>query len=233
MASPSTSSGGTSAASGGKAASAASGAHTSAASGTRTSAASGTRTSAASGTTVSSGGGLADRYAAALYSYAEDAHALDAVVAEMEQLGRMIDASADLRRLIGSPLIDVQQARRAALAVLEQAGFGKPVRDFVGVIASNRRLASLRAIVAAFSTLVAAKRGVVTAHVTSAHPLSDVQRQQLRARLIEAGYGNVNIVEQVAADLLGGLVVRVGARLYDTSLKSRLQRLQYAMKGAA
>jgi F-type H+-transporting ATPase subunit delta len=185
------------------------------------------------GTTVSSGGGLADRYAAALYSFAEDAHALDTVVAEVEQLGRLIAASADFRRLIESPLIDVQQARRAALAVLEAEGFGKPVRDFVGVVAGNRRLRSLPAIVGAFAALVAQKRGVVTAHVASAHPLNDVQRQQLRARLIEAGYGNVNIVEQVQADLLGGLVVRVGARLYDTSLKSRLQRLQYAMKGAA
>ena len=190
-------------------------------------------TSGGASATVASGGGLADRYAAALYSYAEDARALDEVVAEMETLGRTIDASADFRRLIESPLIDVQQARRAALAVLEQEGFGKPVRDFVGVIASNRRLRQLRAIVAAFATLVAEKRGVITAQVASAHPLSDVQRQSLRARLIEAGYGNVNIVEQVESDLLGGLVVRVGARLYDTSLKSRLQRLQYAMKGAA
>ena len=184
-------------------------------------------------TTVSSGGGLVDRYAAALYSHAEDAHALDAVVSEMESLGRVIDTSADFRRLIASPLIDVQQASRAALAVLEQQGFGKPVRDFVGVVTANRRLRDLRAIVAAFAALVADKRGVITARVASAHPLSDVQRQQLRARLIEAGYGNVNIVETVEADLLGGLVVRVGARLYDTSLKSRLQRLQYAMKGAA
>ena len=80
---------------------------------------------------------------------------------------------------------------------------------------------------------MAERRGIITAHVASAHPLSDVQRQQLRARLIEAGYGNVNIIEAVEPDLLGGLVVRIGARLYDTSLKSRLQRLQYAMKGAA
>ncbi|MDE2005705.1 MAG: ATP synthase F1 subunit delta, partial [Rhodospirillales bacterium] len=190
-------------------------------------------TSQTASATVATGGGLADRYAAALYSYAEEAHALDAVVAEMETLGRLIDASADFRRLLESPLIDVLAARRAALAVLEQEGFGKPVRDFVGVIASNRRLRELRPIVVAFAALVAEKRGVVTAHVASAHPLNDVQRQQLRARLIEAGYGNVNIVEKVEADLLGGLVVRVGARLYDTSLKSRLQRLQYAMKGAA
>jgi len=184
-------------------------------------------------TTIASGGGLTDRYAAALYSLADDQHALDIVVSDMETLGRLIDASADFRRLLESPLIDVNQATRAALAVLQQEGFSKPVHDFVGVIAANRRLRSLRQIVTAFASLVAERRGIVTAHVASAHPLTDVQRQQLRARLIEAGYGNVNIQESVEPDLLGGLVVRVGARLYDTSLKSRLQRLQYAMKGAA
>ena len=183
--------------------------------------------------TISSGGGLADRYAAALYAHADDLHALDSVVSEMEFLGRVIEASADFRRLIESPLIDVTTASRAALAMLTQEGFSKPVRDFVGVIASNRRLRALPEIVRAFASLVAERRGIITAHVASAHPLNDVQRQQLRARLIEAGYGNVNIVEQVQPDLLGGLVVRIGARLYDTSLKARLQRLQYAMKGAA
>jgi F-type H+-transporting ATPase subunit delta len=188
---------------------------------------------ASGATTIASGGGLTDRYAAALYAHAEDQHALDAVVAEMEGLGQLIDTSADFRRLLESPLIDVNQATRAATAVLEQQGFGKQVRDFVGVITANRRLRNLRAIVTAFAALVAERRGIITAHVASAHPLNDVQRQQLRARLIEAGYGNVNILESVEPDLLGGLVVRIGARLYDTSLKSRLQRLQYAMKGAA
>jgi F-type H+-transporting ATPase subunit delta len=188
---------------------------------------------ASGATTIASGGGLADRYAAALYAHAEDEHALDTVVSEMDALGRTIDASADFRRLLESPLIDVNQATKAALAMLEQEGYSKPVRDFVGVIAANRRLRSLAEIVRAFAHLVAERRGIITAHVASAHPLSDVQRQQLRARLIEAGYGNVNIIEAVEPDLLGGLVVRIGARLYDTSLKSRLQRLQYAMKGAA
>ncbi|MDE2515973.1 MAG: F0F1 ATP synthase subunit delta [Rhodospirillales bacterium] len=188
---------------------------------------------ASSGTTISTGGGLADRYAAALYAHAEDQHALDAVVAEMERLGATIAASADFRRLLGSPLIDVATARAAALAVLASEGFGKAVQDFVGVVANNRRLRVLPAIVTAFAALVAEKRGVVTAQVATAHALNDVQRQSLRARLIEAGYGNVNIQEQVDPALLGGLVVRIGARLYDTSLKSRLQRLQYAMKGAA
>ena len=89
---------------------------------------------ASEGTTIASGGGLADRYAAALYSHAEDSHALDEVVTQMEQLGQVIDSSADFRRLLQSPLIDVNQATKAATAVLQQQGFGKPVRDFVGVI---------------------------------------------------------------------------------------------------
>jgi F-type H+-transporting ATPase subunit delta len=185
------------------------------------------------GNTVSTSGGLPDRYAAALYAHAADLHQLDAVVEQMEALGRLLDGHDDLKRLVRSPLIDVNTAGRAIRAVLEAGGFGKTVMDFVGVVAANRRLSALRAIISAFAALVAAKRGVVVAHVETAHPLSDVQEQQLRARLIEAGYGNVNIVKKVDPALLGGLVVRIGARLFDSSLKSRLQRLQYAMKGAA
>ena len=186
----------------------------------------------ASGTTTH-GGGLADRYAAALYAQAEEIGQLDRTVDEMDALGRLIDQSPDLRRLLGSPLFDVKQTREATMAALEGQGFGELVRNFVGVVANNRRLAALRQIVGSFARLVAQKRGVVTAHVATAHGLSDVQREQLRARLIEAGYGNVDIDDSVDSSLLGGMVVRIGARLYDTSLKSRLQRLQYAMKGAA
>jgi F-type H+-transporting ATPase subunit delta len=188
---------------------------------------------ASGGSTISTSGGVAGRYAAALYAHAEDEQALDQVVGEMDGLGRLIDESPILRRLLDSPLIDVNTAQKASRAVLVEQGFGKIVQDFVGVVVSNRRLAGLREMVRTFAALAAAKRGVVVAEVDSAYPLSDVQEQQLRARLIEAGYGNVDIVKRVDASLLGGLVVRIGARLYDTSLKSRLQRLQYAMKGAA
>ncbi len=188
---------------------------------------------ASGGTTVSSSGGLAERYATALYSLADDQHALDLVVEQMDGLGRLIDDSADLRRLLESPLIDLQTAQKAARAVLAEQGFGKTVQDFVSVVIANRRQNVLRSIVRAFAELVADKRGVVVAHIQSAHPLTDVQEQQLRARLIEAGYGNVDFRKTVDPTLLGGLVVRIGARLFDSSLKSRLQRLQYAMKGAA
>lgn len=185
------------------------------------------------GPTISTGGGLTDRYAAALYAHASDQHQLDLVVEQMDAFGRLIDTSDDLKRLLRSPLIDVNTSLKALRAALEAQGFGKIVLDLVGVVVSNRRMSALRGIVAAFAALVAEKRGVVVAQVESAHPLTDVQEQQLRARLIEAGYGNVNIVKKVDPALLGGLVVRIGARLFDSSLKSRLQRLQYAMKGAA
>ncbi len=178
-------------------------------------------------------GGVAARYASALYALAEDQHALDRTIEQMEALGRLIDTSPDLQRLLISPLIDVNTAQKAIRAVLADQGFDVLVQDLAGVVATNRRLGALRGIVLAFAALVAEKRGVIVAHVASAQPLSPTQETQLRARLIEAGYANVNILPAVDPSLLGGLVVKIGARLYDTSLKSRLQRLQYAMKGAA
>ncbi len=178
-------------------------------------------------------GGLAGRYARALYALADEQKQLDQTVFEMSNLGQLINESVDFQRLLGSPLYDVKVARLTAFAVLDSYSFGKIVHDFVGVIANNRRLRALPEIVVAFAALVAAKRGQITAIVTTAHGMTDVQREQLRARLIEAGYGNVNLNELRDPSLLGGMVLRIGARLYDTSLKSRLQRLQFALKGAA
>jgi F-type H+-transporting ATPase subunit delta len=178
-------------------------------------------------------GGVAGRYATALYELADDRHALDEAVDQADSLGRLIDASPPLRALLSNPVLDIAQSRKAVLALLQAQGFGQLISHFVGVIANNRRLPDLRAILAGFAALVASRRGIVIAEVASAHPLTDLQRTQLLARLTEAGYGRVNIQERVDAALLGGLVVRVGARLYDASLKSRLARLHYAMKGAA
>lgn len=181
------------------------------------------------GTTASP---IANRYAAALYEVADDGRLLDEVVDQADALGRLIDGSAPLRALLADPVLDVAQGRSAVLAVLEQQGFGDVLRRFVGTVAGNRRLSDLRAILAGFAALVADRRGVVAAEVASAHPLTDLQRTQLRARLTEAGYGRVDIRERVEGDLLGGLVVRVGAKLYDASLRSRLARLHHAMKEA-
>jgi len=178
-------------------------------------------------------GGVQQRYANALYSLAEERNALDETIDQMNGLGRLIDDSSDLRRLLDSPLTDVVEATKALRVALTEQGFDKTVQDFVGVVAGNRRLPALRSIVASFARLVSDRRGVVIAEVSTAHPLTDIQEQQLRARLIEAGYGSVDIHKSIDPSLLGGLSVRIGARLYDNTIKSRLQRLQYAMKGAA
>jgi F-type H+-transporting ATPase subunit delta len=116
---------------------------------------------------------------------------------------------------------------------LRGQGFSTLVRHFVGVVIANRRLAALPALIAGFAAYVAGRRGEITASVTSAHPLSDLQRTQLRARLTEAGYGRVNLTETVDAAVLGGLSLKIGAQLYDTTLRSRLDRLTYSLKGAA
>ncbi len=182
------------------------------------------------GTTASP---IAGRYAVALYEVADDARALDEVVDQADALGRLIDQSPPLRDLLADPVRDIAQARAAVLAVLEAQGFGDILRRFVGTVANNRRLRDLRPILAGFAALVADRRGIVTAEVVSAHRLSDLQRAQLLARLAQAGYGRVSIQERVESALLGGLVVRVGARLYDASLRSRLERLHHAMKDAS
>ncbi|MCQ8241827.1 F0F1 ATP synthase subunit delta [Acetobacteraceae bacterium KSS12] len=180
-----------------------------------------------------SGDSVSGRYALALYELADERRALDEVVEQAEALAQLIDESAPMRSLLSSRTVDVADARRAIADVMESQGFDEILRNFAGVVANNRRLSSLRSILSSFAALVAARRGVVVAEVVSAHPLTDVQRTQLRARLTEAGYSKVNIQERVDGTLLGGLVVRIGARLYDASVKNRLNRLHHAMKGAA
>ena len=177
--------------------------------------------------------GLSARYSAALYALAFDQNNLNEVIDQMASLGRLMGESADLRRLIENPLTDSARAAPVLTKALAEQGFLPIVQNFVNVAIVNRRLRDLPRLIAGFAAYVAAKRGEIVAEVTSAHALSDVQRNQLRARLTEAGYGNVKLLEHTDASLLGGMVLKIGAKLYDTSLKSRLDRLNYSLKGAA
>ncbi len=174
--------------------------------------------------------GLSKRYATALYELADEQGVLDDTVDQMSKLGQLIDESPDLKRLVDSRMIDAKTAAEAMDAVLAEQGFSPLIRHFVGIVTANRRLTDLPGLIQGFAAYVADKRGVITAEVATAHPLSDTQRVQLTARLATAGYGRVNLHEVVDPALLGGLTLKIGARLYDTSLKSRLQRLNYAMK---
>ena len=177
--------------------------------------------------------GVAGRYATALFELAVDRSVIDEVANDLQQLQAMIDESADFRRLIRSPLFSRDQQGDAMAAVLTSAGLSELVRNFVGVVAGNRRLFALEGMIGAYRGLVAQYRGEVTAEVTSATPLSDTQLSAVEQALKQAIGSNVDVKTDIDPDLIGGMVVRVGSRMVDSSLRTKLQRLQLAMKGAA
>jgi F-type H+-transporting ATPase subunit delta len=184
-------------------------------------------------TTSKSAPRFAERYAAALYDLAFEQGVLDQVVDEMAGLGRLLKESEGLARLVRDPLADARTARPALDAALAAGGFSQIVRNFVAVAVMNRRLGGLPALVDGFAAYTAGKRGEIIADLATAHALTDVQRAKLHARLAEAGYGKVRLRETLDPALLGGMTLKIGAKLFDTSLKSRLERLTYSLKGAA
>jgi F-type H+-transporting ATPase subunit delta len=181
---------------------------------------------------------LADRYALALLGLADDMRqaepgALDRIAADLEALLDLWRHDEGFRFFVADPRLAAVDQRNGAFAILERAGIGTEVRNLVGVLITNRRLGQLAAVAAAFGVKLAERRGQQVAEVTTAHALTDTQRAQITARLTEAGYSGVRLRETLDTTILGGLIVRIGSRLYDNSIKSKLQRLQYAMKGAA
>jgi F-type H+-transporting ATPase subunit delta len=177
--------------------------------------------------------GLTARYAAALYALAFEQNALNQVVEQMRALSLLIEHSKPLAALIANPLTDIRKAAPALDEALAAQGVLPLVRNFVQVVVANRRLRDLPALLQGFEAYAAAKRGETLAIVTTAHRLNDTQRHALLARLVESGHGTVNLAERIDPSLLGGLQLQIGTKLYDTSLKSRLNRLNYSLKGAA
>jgi F-type H+-transporting ATPase subunit delta len=181
-------------------------------------------------------GGLATRYARALFDLADSKHQLDAVAADLTAIAKMTDESADLQRLMNSPVISRAAQGKAIAAVLQAAGIGEITRKFVGLVAQNRRLFAVPAMIKAFQKILAKRRGEMTAEVTAARPLSAEQQaavsEAIRRAAKSMGAGSkVSIDVKVDPSLLGGLIVKVGSRMIDSSLKSKLQKLQLAMKG--
>ncbi len=178
--------------------------------------------------------GVAGRYASALFELADGSKALDQVAQDLATFRKMVAESTDLARLIASPVIPRALQGKALLAVLDAAGISGLTRNFVGTVAANGRARDLPAMASAFLAELAARRGETTATVTSAVPLSPAQLQQLSDSLRSVlGSKKVSIDARVEPDILGGLVVKVGSRLFDSSVRSKLQRLQLAMKGVA
>ncbi|MSO91903.1 MAG: F0F1 ATP synthase subunit delta [Rhodospirillales bacterium] len=182
-------------------------------------------------TETSGASGLAARYAAALFDLAEPEGALDRVAQDLAQLRQMIRESKDLGRVIRSPIISRDNQKNAVLAVLDKAGVHDLTRRFVSVVTANRRLFALPDMIAAYLARLAHHRGEVTADVRSAVPLNDAQLDALRESLKRALGAKVAVDASVDANLLGGLVVKIGSRMVDSSLSTKLERLRFAMKG--
>jgi len=175
--------------------------------------------------------GLAERYAKALFELADDRKALDDVANDLRALRGLVGESADFRRLIRSPVLSRIEQAKAVAALAERAGFSVLTRNFLGVAARNRRLFVLPSVIAAYLQVLAARRGEVTAQVTAARPLTSAQTEAVNEQLRKAVGGKVAVDLRIDPSLIGGLIVKVGSRMVDASLKSKLARLQLAMKG--
>lgn len=179
----------------------------------------------------SGAGGLAGRYAAALYDLADAEKLLDVVTDDLGALSTMISESEDLTKLLRSPVISRDDQKKAMIAVVEKAEMNALTGRFIGVVAENRRLFVLPDIISAFKEILATRRGEATAEVVSASELSDKQLQALTESLKKAVGTKVAVDATVDPDLLGGLVVKVGSRMIDSSLRTKLQQLRLAMIG--
>lgn len=175
---------------------------------------------------------LAGRYASALFDLAVERGQVSAVEGDLERLGTALHESDALRSLTTNPRVSRGQADAALAGVGDALGISPLTRDFLRVLAANRRLPHLAGIVRAFGIIAAGQRGEVAAHVTSAHPLSDDQMEALRRRLTAREGRTVKLTASVDPDLLGGLVVTVGSRRIDGSIRTRLNTLAQAMAAA-
>jgi F-type H+-transporting ATPase subunit delta len=174
--------------------------------------------------------GLAERYAAALFDLADERGALDAVAGDLRELRLMVHESADLVRLLRSPVLSRARQGKAVAALSERAGLSDLTRDFLGVVARNRRLFAVPAMIEAYLKKLAERRGEVTAEVTIAQPLNAAREAALAEQLRRAVGLRVTLDIRVDPGLLGGMIVKIGSRMVDASLNSRLQRLRLAMR---
>lgn len=174
---------------------------------------------------------LAGRYALALFELAKEEKQLDAVGASLATLKQALAESDDLRALIGSPLVGREEQGRAAGAVAESLGLDGLTRNFIGVLAGNRRLSKLPDVIRAFNLLAARHRGELTAEITSARPLDGAQVDAIKQNLRTRMGREIAVDLSVDPAILGGLVVKIGSQMIDSSIRTKLNSLAHQMKG--
>ncbi len=174
---------------------------------------------------------LAKRYATAIFDLALERDQLDQLAEELDDLRSLMAESADLSRLVLSPIISRADQGAAMVAIVTRAGMSKLVANLVGLMAKNRRLFALEGTIVAFQALLAEHRGEVSAEVTSANELKPAHLSAVKDALKEIVGRDVALETTVDPGLIGGLIVKVGSRMIDNSLRTKLQNLELAMKG--
>jgi len=176
--------------------------------------------------------GVSGRYATALFELARDENSIDAVKADLDRFAAMLDESADLKRLVRSPVFAAETQLKALSAVLEKAEITGVSANFLKVLAANRRLFAVSEVIRAFNALVAKFKGEATADVTVAETLSDKNLEALKAALKSVTGKDVTLDVKVDPSIIGGLVLKLGSRMVDSSLRTKLNSIKNAMKEA-
>lgn len=175
--------------------------------------------------------GVPGRYATALFELAREEKAVDQIASDMTRFEALLDESEDLNRFVSSPIFTAEQQIAALSEVLKSAGIGGLAENFILLLARNRRLPAVRAAIHGLRLLIADARGEVAAEVTSAEPLSEQQLATIKAELKAVIGQDVAVATKTDAGILGGLIVKLGSRMVDNSLRTKLQNLKVAMKG--
>ena len=177
--------------------------------------------------------GMAGRYATALFELALENRAVDAVKKDLDQFDALIAGSTDLNRLVRSPVFDADEQLKALSAILAKAGISGLAANFLRVITTNRRLFAVRDMIRAYRALVARHKGEVTAHVTVAEKLNDAHLDAFKSALKSVTSGkDIDLDVRIDPAIIGGLIVQVGSRMVDSSLRTKLNSIKLAMKEA-
>ena len=173
------------------------------------------------------------RYATALFDLAQESDTISQVSADLDDFAAMLDSSEDLTRLVRSPVFGAREQVAALSMLFAQAGIRSIAANFIKLAAKNRRLFAVRQMIGAYRSLVSASRGEIAAEVVSAEKLSAAQLAKLKAELKVSVGSDVELASIVDPSILGGLIVKVGSRMVDNSLRTKLQNLKISMKGVS
>lgn len=176
--------------------------------------------------------GVAARYASALFEVAQDAGSVEAVAGDLDRFGEVIEASPDLARLIRNPIFTAEEQERGVAAILSRVGIAGLTANFIRLVAAKRRLFALPDMIRSFRRLVSDAKGIVQAQVVLAERPSEVVMGDIKAALREVAKAEVALDVKIDPSLIGGMIVKIGSRMVDASVRTKLNSIRLAMKEA-